>query len=99
MPPADTIPRMSRALTTVRQVWQEYTDGINGGPSIQSLERQGWRRDGRERMYYSRRNCIYRHINARLQCGEGEEAILADLEARCAGKSLHWLQNVLQHQA
>ncbi len=86
---------MSRGLSTVHQVWEEYSEGVNGQMSIMQLERQGWKRDGQESQFYCRRNKLYKHIKQRLEDGEQVDAILADLETRRGIKSLNWIQNNL----
>jgi hypothetical protein len=54
--------KLSRSLKTVRDVWMEYTAGVNGGPAIRQLEQQHgnrWRKDETERRFFSRRKVYY----------------------------------------
>lgn len=56
---------LRRDIRTVQGIWQEYTEGIDGSPSVQSLnERWGprWRAASREAVYYSMRKVVYDEI-------------------------------------
>ena len=54
-----------RNLTTVNQVWQEYTQGLYGNPSMMSLNEEyghKWRFTSSDRRFYYRRKRIYDFI-------------------------------------
>lgn len=64
--PADTVMepavvpayRMSRTLTTIVDLWREYTTGIGGGPAVKELEgqfRSSWRSSEGEKRFFLRR--------------------------------------------
>ena len=56
---------LCRNLTTVPQVWEEYKNGINGNPSIESLiqhYKSKWLKTYTERNYFSHRKKIYDYI-------------------------------------
>ena len=97
--PLQTIPKykMLRNLTTVPEVWQEYKYGINGNPSVESLdERYGtsWRSSNAEYQYYLGRGKIYHHLLDAIANGTAEVDAVNELEAlRVAQKwSLYKLQ-------
>lgn len=72
LPPLDgkcsPVYKLNRSIRTVAALWQEYTVGINGMPSVQRLNldhNTSWRNSACERMYYSKRKVIYDEIEAR----------------------------------
>ena len=76
--------KMNRTLTNVQQVWQEYTIGINGNPSIKDLETRfssQWRSDSAVRMFYTRRKHIYQMIEDLIRMGQTEEEAVEKVEA------------------
>ncbi|KAK9471565.1 transcriptional activator of glycolytic enzymes-domain-containing protein [Dipodascopsis tothii] len=96
-----------RTHTTVRELWAEWHTGINGSPSIQSLdERYGskWRRTASDRQFYSRRNAIIKEVR-RLATEtyhndvdaaiDRLDAVRTDLQS----KTLHSLATLLLHQS
>ena len=93
---------MSRTLTTVAEAWQEWTAGIAGRPSIQSLDDAwgpAWRKLQREKMFYSRRKVLIDEIRRRTAGGDPCRAV-SDLEQlRLQGRrSLDALQKLLKKQ-
>lgn len=57
---------------SVMEVWQEYTEGINGQPSIKEMEslyQTGWRRDPAVNKRYSRRRVLCKAIETGLNKG------------------------------
>lgn len=92
-----TIPRpnyrLSRATTSVEELYQEWTVGINHGPSVQSLnDKHGssWRSDPKERQYYYIRKAIMDEL-FRLCNEEGltTQQAISRLEAMRNGKGIH----------
>ena len=83
--------KLSRGLKTIAQIWQEYKYGINGQPSIESLNKQYgsmWRADSRENKFYSLRNHIYKAILKSIQGGKSEHEAIQDLETMMVSKGL-----------
>ena len=75
--------RLSRNLQTVADVWQEYKRGLNGNPSIESLNTKfgnKWRNTRTETYYYQGRDKIYRKILEQIEKGATEEVAVALLE-------------------
>ena len=71
---------MSRNLSTGLQAWQEWTVGVGGGPSIQSLDDShgpAWRR--KDKMFYSRRKVLIDRIR-QLSAGGDPRRACSDLE-------------------
>lgn len=57
---------------SVMEVWKEYTEGINGQPSIKEMEliyQTGWRRDPAVNKRYSRRKVLCKAIETGLTKG------------------------------
>jgi hypothetical protein len=60
--------RMSRTLQTIPELWQEWTVGLQGQPSIEALDElhgSGWRSGpaaASERQFYSRRKALITEI-------------------------------------
>jgi hypothetical protein len=62
--------KMCRTLKTVQEVWKEYKHGINGHPSIESLDRSyraRWRGSEAERKYYSNRMNIIKFVKDKIK--------------------------------
>ncbi len=60
-----SIPKYSlrKTLSTVSEVWKEYTEGIENNASVKELEiKYGarWRREAKEVEYFSGRNILYK---------------------------------------
>ncbi|EAS32210.3 uncharacterized protein CIMG_13776 [Coccidioides immitis RS] len=93
--------QLSRTITTVPDLWQEWTVGLGGGPSVQSLDAlygAKWRPGGTERMFYSRRKVIIDYINRQRQGSASGSAAVEELElVRQRGKlSLNRLSRMLR---
>ncbi|KAF2860004.1 hypothetical protein K470DRAFT_264837 [Piedraia hortae CBS 480.64] len=61
-----------RSIATVPDLWQEWTVGLNGNPSVQSLEASlgaSWRNKESDRSYYFRRKRIIDEIIRRASKG------------------------------
>lgn len=68
---------------SVMEVWKEYTEGINGQPSIREMEtiyQTGWRRDPAVNKRYSRRKVLCKAIETGLARGYSLEYIVGLLE-------------------
>ena len=75
--------RLDPNLTTVEQVWEEYTRGINGGPSVKSLDQQyegKWRVTEQARHLYLGRNKIYKAVKKYLAAGYSDQDAVSILE-------------------
>ena len=84
---------------SVREVWEEYRHGIDGQPSIESLDATWgprWRPEPRGRTWYSRRKVIWDKIRELIHDGLSEEAAVSEVERLRAGRSMNWLMTVLQ---
>jgi hypothetical protein len=91
---------MNRTLNTVLDVWQEYVEGINGGPSVQVLETQWkgvWRhKNNTESQFLSRRKHIYTYIEKKLAVGVTLDVAVKELEEIRGSRSLDYLQKELK---
>jgi hypothetical protein len=79
-PPAYTL---SRTIQTVPELWQEWTQGIEGNPPVEMLERRygsTWRSSHKEAVLFSRRKVIINEIYSRKDSGFSIEAAVEDLE-------------------
>lgn len=68
---------------SVMEVWKEYTEGINGQPSIKDMEsmyQTGWRRDPAVNKRYSRRKVLCKAIETGLAKGYSLEYTINLLE-------------------
>jgi hypothetical protein len=83
---------LSRTISTVRELWAEWTIGINGQPAVQALEQQygaKWRSESKERVMFGRRKIIIDEIYARTKDGtpvaEAVEALeLTQVRMKCS---------------
>ena len=76
--------RPIRNLTTVGQVWDEYSNGLNGNPSIMSLERQYgplWRNSPAIARLFASRKPLYNWISSRIIAGYTEDEAVNQLES------------------
>uniref|UniRef100_A0A093XJK8 High-osmolarity-induced transcription protein 1 n=1 Tax=Talaromyces marneffei PM1 TaxID=1077442 RepID=A0A093XJK8_TALMA len=63
---------LSRTIKTVRELWAEWTIGLNGQLAVQALEQQygaKWRSESKERVMFRRRKIIIDEIYARTKDG------------------------------
>lgn len=86
--------RMSRTIQTVPELWQEWTVGLHGRPSIEKLDElygSRWRTGpgkASERQFYSRRKALITEIRrlaalqGACQGGDPYELVVAQLEAQ-----------------
>lgn len=68
---------------SVMDIWKEYTEGINGQPSIKEMEslyQTGWRRDPAVNKRYSRRRVLCKAIETGLSKGYSLEETVNLLE-------------------
>lgn len=113
-PALDPVPdyRLSRTISTVRELWQEWDQGLPGGqPAVRILESRfgaKWRREGAERKFFSRRLRIIKFILGRfeeLRAQPGQEGltiedVVSNLSERCEreGLSLNQLSDQIAGQ-
>lgn len=89
---------MSRSLSTVAGLWQEWKQGLSGSPSVESLEsRYGpkWRTSQAERKFYSRRKVIIEEITKRIAGGMESWRAVEEVEEVRGGKSLDGLSKMI----
>jgi hypothetical protein len=106
LPTTETVPQhsMSRAITSVRELWQEWETGLPGQPAIRDLEtryRAKWRADGHERKFFQRRMRIISYIQQAASTSDnqaGVAEIVATMDERLAreGLSLNKLSEKLR---
>ena len=94
---------LSRAVTTVPQLWREWTVGLTGGPSVQGLEDlygSRWRQKHSEQVFYGRRKVIIDEVRRRQAQGMSIGAAVEEVElVRQRGQlSLYQLYQVLNKQ-
>ncbi|KAH0604662.1 uncharacterized protein H6S33_006330 [Morchella sextelata] len=99
-PAATQIPmyKMSRSLSTVAGLWQEWKQGLGTEPSVESLEaRYGpkWRTSQAERKFYSRRKVIIEEITKRISTGMEAWRAVEEVEEVRGGKSLDGLSKMI----
>lgn len=97
---------MIKAPSSVREIWEEYTKGIDGRPSIKSLDQtfgNKWRAN-KNKKTYSRRKRMYKFILNGLKKGKTEKEMIELLENQRIYKDEHgnqkkktigWLQQSL----
>lgn len=79
----DQVPkyRLSRSISTLPDLWREWTIGVKGSPSIEELDRQygtKWRPDHKENQYYCKRMVIVRELRRRAEAMAGGYAANVD---------------------
>lgn len=75
--------RMSPQVKTIPDLWQEWTIGFGGGPSVESLNTRfgcKWRKSVAHRQWYSRRRRLIRVIQDRISAGGAPVAVIEELE-------------------
>jgi hypothetical protein len=92
---------MSRNARTIEGLLQEYTHGLNGSPSIKSLDLAygpKWRVDRTENKFYSRRKPIFDEYDRLLASGLSERDAVGQLKTTMleVGNSLDALQKKLR---
>ena len=96
-----SLPRyqMSRTISSVRELWQEWEIGLQGQPSVRDLESRyhaKWRSSAAERKFFQRRRRILAYIEDQLherealhgEEGRRSEVVVAALDERCAREGL-----------
>ena len=89
--------KLSRQIVTMKELWNEWTLGINGSPSVLQLNQQfktKWRTNATETKFYSRRLLIINGIKSvasRLQITENEALDRCELMRVEKNRSLGWL--------
>jgi len=75
--------RLSRGTTTITDLWNEWTVGLGGQPSVEDLdERWGSRwRHGAEFQFYSRRKVVVTEIKRLVAGGREAREVVDSLEA------------------
>ena len=74
---------LSRTITTVPDLWREWTVGLGVGPAVQHLEDTygaAWRPSQKERVLYSRRKVIIDEIRTRQAGGDTATIAVEKLE-------------------
>ena len=77
--------RLSRDITTVTEVWREWTEGLEGKPPIQDLEDQykaAWRKYPGEKVFFCRRKLIVDEVKSLIAGGMPENAAVNRMEAK-----------------
>jgi Centromere DNA-binding protein complex CBF3 subunit, domain 2/Transcriptional activator of glycolytic enzymes len=75
--------QMSRTISTVPDLYKEWTFGLGSAPAIQALEDAygaRWRPSQAERVFFSRRKVIISEIQRRQAEGEAPEAVAEELD-------------------
>lgn len=97
---------MIKAPSSVKEIWREYTQGIDGRPSIKSLDQKfgnKWRAN-KNKKTYSRRKRMYKFILNGIKKGKSEEEMVQMLENKRIYKdsdgnqkkrTIGWLQQSL----
>ena len=102
-PPPSSSYVLSRTISTVPQLWREWTVGLGNGLSVQGLEDlygPRWRPAHSEKVMYSRRKVIIDEIRRRQAEGINTGAAVEEVELmRQRGRlSLHQLHQLLNRQ-
>jgi hypothetical protein len=74
---------LCRSLTTVNEVWVEYTIGFGSNPAVRDLENTfgtKWRTGPKEQRYFCRRNILYKEIMKLVSNGFSEADAVNQLE-------------------
>jgi hypothetical protein len=93
--------KMSRTISTVFDLWREWSSGIGGSPSVKSLEEAWgpkWRLSPTESRFFNRRKIIIDWINRQITDGKtANEAVrILDDRIKASKKSLDWLQKQIK---
>jgi hypothetical protein len=94
---------LSRTVSTVPQLWREWTVGLGDGPSVQGLEDlhgPRWRQPHSEQVMYGQRKMIIDEIRRRQAEGINTGAAVEEVELmRQRGRlSLYQLYELLKRQ-
>ena len=84
--------KMTRELSTIRDIWREYNVGINGNPSIKLLNERfpNWRKcDNTEGQHYGRQLGVYLAVQRLVEVGKkSEEEALRFLESDMTSRNM-----------
>jgi hypothetical protein len=89
--------QLNRQISTIPQLWQEWTSGLGSGPSVLSLDsRYGtkWRSQSKETKMYSRRKRVIdgvKGVATRIGISWDASVILCETKRLGKGKSIAWL--------
>ncbi len=75
--------RLSRTVTTVPDLWREWTVGLGGGPAVQALEDSygpRWRPSQEERVFFCRRKTIIDWVRTKRRERPNTEALAIVME-------------------
>lgn len=91
---------MSRGVSTVRQLWTEWHEGIANQPSIESLERMygtKWRSSTRESKFFSRRLYVIKYVRCLVRRGLSAESAIVKADGERGTRSIDafskWLRS------
>jgi hypothetical protein len=82
---------LSRCIYTVKDLWKEWNHGLDGNPSVVSLENRlgtSWRASCKEMKFFSRRNVIIKYVKKLMNEGFTEQQSLSIAELERGTKSL-----------
>lgn len=99
-PPSDLSYTMSDSIESVAELWTAWHDGINGGPSIQHLERTygtKWRSTPGKMKYFSRRNAIIRLVKSLAEGGLSVDDAIVKADKQRDGRSMDAFAKFLQN--
>ncbi|TGZ78279.1 hypothetical protein EX30DRAFT_162262 [Ascodesmis nigricans] len=83
--------KLSRAISTVQELWTEWEHGLKGSPSVKSLEAKygpAWRKSQAERKFYSRRKVIIDEVKKLIDQGYPYHQAVEKVESYRDGRSL-----------
>ena len=90
---------LSRTVKTVPDLWQEWTEGIDGGPAVSQLETAygtSWRR-AEDRMFFSRRRNIVSAVEDMVRKG-GSSPVVAVAKLESVRQQKNWALNALAEE-
>jgi hypothetical protein len=90
--------KLSRSIKTVGELWQEWTKGLAGAPSVISLESTygpKWRSTQAERKFYSRRKVIIEEVKKQIDQGRPEWDAIAIVDGWRDNRSLDRLSKTI----
>ncbi len=87
---------MLRGSNSILQLWNEWTLGLAGGPSVEALDRcwgTGWRNTPKDAVFYGRRKKVIKEIQRRVRDGIARDIRQAidQVEQLRGTRSLDWL--------
>jgi hypothetical protein len=88
----------NRGLTTVTAAYKEYTDGLDGKPSVKAMNtkyKARWRSSAPDRTHWSRRKVLYSIVESLSAASDNSPVVAArDLDRMkdMHSKSIDWIQ-------